>query len=479
MTVDTLALACDPCEILRAQGMQPDPWQQRFLLDESRYTLLCCSRGAGKSRCASAKALHYALFRPRSTVLVTSRTQRQSEELFRYILQGYAAVERPVPAIQQTQSLLELANGSRILALPGTEETIRAYQGVQLLLIDEAARVSDSLYRSVRPMLGVSRGAMIAISTPFGQRGWFWQAWSDAAAHWQRIRIPWNDCPRLTPEFIDAERRACGDAWIRQEYECSFESQTGLVFPEMVTRCAIDPVPQFVPATLGGIDFGYRNPFAAIWGHRDGDDVLWITGERYASEQSIHTHAAALCGPSLQGVLWYADPAAPESIDALRRAGFRIRKGNNAIAAGIAAVRARIETGRLKIDRSACPNLLAESQRYHYDPEQPGENPVDADNHALAALRYLVSRLDVDFVRHYLRQHPPHSDADAPAHADAVADAARSFPNDQEDLPESAQPQHATEPGPLPTTMPTSTPDHPTRFQQPPPFENDDHWHPL
>ena len=46
----TLAMALDPCLILKAQAMQPDPWQRELLLSTDRQTLLMCSRGAGKSR---------------------------------------------------------------------------------------------------------------------------------------------------------------------------------------------------------------------------------------------------------------------------------------------------------------------------------------------------------------------------------------------------------------------------------------------
>ena len=35
-------------------------------------------------------------------------------------------------------------------ALPGREGTIRSYSGVDLLILDEASRVPDDLYRSVR-----------------------------------------------------------------------------------------------------------------------------------------------------------------------------------------------------------------------------------------------------------------------------------------------------------------------------------------
>ena len=98
---------------------------------------------------------------------------------------------------------------------------------------------------------------------------------------------------------------------------------------------------------VGGIDFGWRNPFAAVWGVLDRDDVLWITGERYLRETPLHEHAAAL--PQLGEVMWYADPAGRTEIEELRAGGLVVRRGDNDIRPGIAAVTARLRTGRLKV----------------------------------------------------------------------------------------------------------------------------------
>src|ERR1700688_2334143 len=73
---------------------------------------------------------------------------------------------------------IELGNGSRIIALPGLENTIRGFAGVKLLVIDEASRVADDLYRAVRPMLAVSNGRMICLTTPWGKRGFFHDVWT-------------------------------------------------------------------------------------------------------------------------------------------------------------------------------------------------------------------------------------------------------------------------------------------------------------
>jgi hypothetical protein len=135
-----------------------------------------------------------------------------------------------VAAARESALQLTLRNGSRVVSLPGDEATVRCFSSVSMMVIDEAARVGDALYRSVRPMLAVSRGALVALSTPFGQRGWFFDAWH-GGGDWRRVRVTWRDCPRIAPEFVAQERRALGPAWFRQEYECSFESLAGAVFP--------------------------------------------------------------------------------------------------------------------------------------------------------------------------------------------------------------------------------------------------------
>jgi hypothetical protein len=392
--------------MLHAQGLTPDPWQQQFLLSPHRHILLNCSRQSGKSTAVAVLALHTALYRPGSLTLLLSPSLRQSSELFRKVLDTYDALGRPGLCRAQTQTRLELASGSRIVCLPGREETIRSFSSVNLLVIDEAARAPDDLYGAVRPMLAVSQGRLVCLSTPFGQRGFFFREWEDTAADWQRIRITWHDCPRIAAEHIEAEVRSMGESWVRQEYECSFEALEGLVYPdfEALAGCDTWPDPLPVGKKVGGIDYGFRNPFCALWGPLDRDDVLWIAHERYLRETPLHDHVAALP----RDVSWYADPAGRTETEELRRANLLVRRGPNDIQAGIAAVTARLRTGRLKVHAAACPALLAEAKLYRYgNPREAGPNsevPVDSNNHAMAALRYLVAAIDTGFMARFRRK---------------------------------------------------------------------------
>src|SRR5262249_42948701 len=127
-------------------GLSADPWQSRFLRSPPPRTLALCSRQSGKSTAAAALALWTALCRPGSLTLLRPPPLRQSGELFGdKRLRLYRGRGRPVPPRRQTQTELELANGSRVVSLPENEEGIRGFSSVGLLVIDEASRVSDDL----------------------------------------------------------------------------------------------------------------------------------------------------------------------------------------------------------------------------------------------------------------------------------------------------------------------------------------------
>src|SRR5262249_39743950 len=149
-------------------------------------------------------------------------------------------------------------------ALPCSEETIRGYANVRLMLIDEAARVPDDLYRAVTPMLAVSDGRMICMSTPYGRRGFFYEAWKSNDDDWRKIEVAVSPVPRKLKKFLDQARREMGESWYRQEFCCSFEALEGLVYPDLA-HCLVKAreVPQ--GRWYGGIDFGLRNPFVALW----------------------------------------------------------------------------------------------------------------------------------------------------------------------------------------------------------------------
>jgi hypothetical protein len=170
------------------------------------------------------------LYQPGALILLLSPSLRQSQELFLKVSTFYADLGKPVGEREASALRLTLENGSRIIALPGSEATIRGFSGVSLLVIDEASRVDDALYFSVRPMLAVSGGRLVALSTPFGKRGFFFDTWTSGGPSWQRTKIDAYQCPRISKDFLEGERAQLGPRWFNQEYLCSFEDTIDAVF---------------------------------------------------------------------------------------------------------------------------------------------------------------------------------------------------------------------------------------------------------
>ncbi len=250
---DDLLLAIDPVAFSRAAGIEADAWQRDVLRSTSPRLLLNCSRQSGKSTTTATLAVHTALYDPAALVLLLSPSLRQSQELFRKCLDCYRTVGRPVSASAESAMRLELDNGSRIVSLPGTEGSIRGFSAVKLLVIDEASRVEDALYYGVRPMLAVGAGRLVAMSTPFGKRGWWHHEWTEGGDGWERVEVPATACPRISPAFLAEERRSLGDWWYRQEYCCSFEETSDQVFSyEDVMRAFDNDLTPLFPLSNGG-----------------------------------------------------------------------------------------------------------------------------------------------------------------------------------------------------------------------------------
>lgn len=226
--------------ILEEAGVTPDSWQVEVLRCWEKDVLLNVTRQGGKSFTTAALAIRTALLEPPALILVLSRSLRQAGELFQAKLKPlYRAMGEPVKVRRETALQLELENGSRLISLPGNEETIRGYSGVNLLILDEASRIPDDLFRSVRPMLAVSGGRMAALSTPWGRRGWFFEQATSLNPTWRRWVIPASKCPRITPEFLRQERLMHGETWFKQEYCCSFEDVVDAAFAEDIIRAAV------------------------------------------------------------------------------------------------------------------------------------------------------------------------------------------------------------------------------------------------
>lgn len=221
-------------------GFEPDQRQTALLRSGVKRGMVKCTRQWGKSTVAAVMAVHRAYFRPKSVVVVACPSEKQSAELVwkaRDFMRKLGIQRR---GDGSNRISLRFPNGSRIIGLPGKEATLRGFSAVSLLIIDEASRVDDAVYKALRPMLAVGDGDLWLLSTPFGKRGFFYENWVGGGEDWVRTEVRATECGRIAEGFLEEERRQLGEVWFRQEYLCEFVDWGSEVFGRDLVMGAVD-----------------------------------------------------------------------------------------------------------------------------------------------------------------------------------------------------------------------------------------------
>ncbi len=224
-------------------GGYPDPVQSQILKSNSRQMICNNHRQWGKSSIIAIKALHRGLFSPGSLTLIASPTENQSKEMFLKVTTASIHIDK-LELLEDSKSRMTLKNGSRIVTLPGTEKSVRGYTSPDLIIIDEASRALEELYIAIRPMMLMSLGQLILISTPHGKQGFFHDVWShheevDANSDdmmtiedgWERYRVRAIENERVDSEWLEAEKGQMSERAFQQEYLCEFVETEEQVFP--------------------------------------------------------------------------------------------------------------------------------------------------------------------------------------------------------------------------------------------------------
>ncbi|MEZ6234897.1 MAG: hypothetical protein R3B68_11960 [Phycisphaerales bacterium] len=301
------------------------------------------------------------------------------------------------------------------------------------------------------------RGAVECLSTMHRPHGLMFQLVKDCTTGSRRLfkwglvdvlercgpehacRAPDADCP-LLPECdgrakqrsepdaghipiadaITMKSRVSQAAW-ESEMLCRRPSRGHAVLPEFdpaIHVCRTIPSEQpdaASPKWYAGIDFGFRAPTVILWAALDADDNLWIADEHARAEMLLSDHIRELTdSPQRRSIpipIWIAaDPAGHQrheqtgvsNLETMKQAGLHVQARPFPLGEGLMALRARLKPAsgppRLRIHQR-CTTLIESLERYHYPEDNPESMiPVkDGHDHAVDALRYLVTALDKPF----------------------------------------------------------------------------------
>ena len=211
-------------------GNTLDDWQRDVLDTARKNSILNCARQVGKSTVVAIKALHRAIYTHDQLILIIAPSLRQSQELFKKVLYYARQVADLPDKTEDNQLSIAFTNGSRIVSLPGSPKTVRGFSAASLVIIDEAAFAEPGLFSAVTPMITISNGDLMLLSTPNGKIGFFWDVWSKGGNDWGKYEVPWWVCPRHDKARLEDHKSVIGPFQFSVEFECQFRDAEDAVF---------------------------------------------------------------------------------------------------------------------------------------------------------------------------------------------------------------------------------------------------------
>jgi hypothetical protein len=214
-----VAYQVDPALWVRqVLGVEPELWQEQFLRSPRGASIIALTaRQVGKTTTATWAIAHCMLFRPGGLSVIACPAQRQSKEAVRRVRDCLIQVNAELKSDNIYE--LELKNGSRVLALPSTDDSIRGLTVDGWIVADEAARLSSDLISALRPMRARCPQARFAmLSTAWSRTDPFWTAWVDGDPSWIRLKATADTVTFFSDEYLAQERRALGEHDFQREY---------------------------------------------------------------------------------------------------------------------------------------------------------------------------------------------------------------------------------------------------------------------
>lgn len=235
---------------IHAQGEEPMEWQERYLR-ETRDAVILKGRQIGASTAGSVVAIRRARYWPGSLVAIVSPSLKQSTEVKERAKAGLLALGEHL--VRDSASILELANRSRIMSLPGSSKSVRGWSA-DLLILDEAAFIEDETFAAARATTAATGGRTIVQSTPAGPYGSFYDLWQDPDPRWAKFRVRSDEVSTIDPAFLAREKATMTAEMYTQEYEADFTNPgLGLIDPDRLRELTGDePSPSDVWARIAG-----------------------------------------------------------------------------------------------------------------------------------------------------------------------------------------------------------------------------------
>lgn len=376
------------------------PKQTEIAKSRKRFRVINAGRRFGKTILAVEEILGVAVSKSDRRIAYIAPTFQQARDIAWEHLKRRC---QPI-AVDTNESQLKIVvrtkdSGTSTITLKSWDaiESLRG-QSFHFLVIDEVAMMRNfwsGWNEVIRPALTDTKGHAMFISTPKGFNH-FYELYKkeETDENYQSFHATTYDNPHVDPAEIDEAKASLPDDQFAQEYLADFRKVEGLIYKEFDrTRHLTSTLPHEynLVAKRGGIDFGHTNPAGILTVYKTRDGSYYVCDEYYERGKVQSELNQEML--SRKAEYWYPDPAEPDRIEEMRRAGLSILEVSKNVTAGIDTVRSLFKQNRIFIHVN-CPNLIWELETYRYKDKRADSNdpeePVKENDHLCDTLRYIL-----------------------------------------------------------------------------------------
>jgi len=431
---------CDLCSASYIH-YDPQPHQLQFHIDKHTFKAIFGAYGSGKTTTAVNELIYHMLQVPdgRSAMLApTMQMLRETsyKELLDYLPHTFILDEIKSRGSEK----LTLKNGHELLLLPSdSADKIRSLN-LTAFYLEEASNSKFEVYSELtartRNKIAIQYNEdgtqksnnLLGIICSNPDSGWIRTDILHKADKVYSTRFYPRD-PNHNPfisvhlhssfqnkyldkDFQERIGRGKPDWWVQRYLYGNFDYAEGLVYPTGVDNI-IDPF--LIPPNwkrIFGVDFGLRDATVMLAAAIDPvEGIVHMYDEHYENEKPVHYHAKKMLTmmskvpPGMIRGMPVADPKGQNrGVDFrsyyghYQEYGIFFKPGNNKLESGLMKVFTYFSLGKLKI-HSNCVHIIKELREYKYKPTEldqdrnRGEKPIDANNHTMDALRYIIQEL--------------------------------------------------------------------------------------
>ena len=317
-------------------------------------------------------------------------------------LQAMGAVWRE----KRSENLVEIAflgRENRFYLFGGRDESSAGLiQGITFagILLDEAALMPQSFVEQACARCSVAGSRLWFNCNPAGPGHWFYKRWILEAEQRNCLRLHFTmeDNPSLTEAIRQRYRRLYSGMFYRRFIMGEWVQAEGRVYdffePDMVRPAPAEGFEKWYVSC----DYGTVNPTSmGLWGLRRGVwyrvREFYFSSRRELRQMTDTEYADALSklagGRTVEAVI--VDPSAASFMEVLRRRGWRVRKADNDVLAGIRLTADCLKTGKIVLCEG-CADCLREMEQYVWDLSGGSRDRVKKEHdHAMDDMRYFVS----------------------------------------------------------------------------------------